>query len=67
MRKLKSLYRSDKEEYGKYTKSPFPRLNGIACPKCGEELYDTNSLILTSMPPKRNIHCECGYKGYRIA
>lgn len=43
-------------------------LNGIGCPKCGMELYDSNPGIqLTSWPPKRNVACsECDYTGYRI-
>lgn len=46
-----------------------PLKNGIACPKCGEELLDSNpNMTLTSYPPKKNIHCEkCDYRGYRIA
>ena len=45
------------------------RLNGIECPDCGKELYDTNPMVtLTSMPAQKNIHCNnCNYKGYRIA
>ncbi len=44
-------------------------LNGIACPKCGEELYDTNPMItLTSYPAQKNVNCsKCDYIGYRIA
>ena len=46
-----------------------PHANGIACPACGKELWDTNPcLTLTSNPPQKNIHCpNCGYIGYRIA
>lgn len=46
-----------------------PRPNGIACPQCGTELWDSNPMItLTSNPPQKNIHCPaCGYRGYRIA
>ena len=45
----------------------FPQPNGIACPKCGSELMDSDSGVLTSMPPQRNVHCpKCGYKGYRF-
>lgn len=45
-----------------------PKLNGIDCPECGCELMDSNPLItLTSYPAKKNVHCDCGYKGYRIA
>lgn len=45
------------------------RPNGIACPKCGKELMDSDpSITLTSCPPQKNIHCKgCGYKGYRVA
>jgi C4-type Zn-finger protein len=49
--------------------SPVP--NGIACPKCGEELLDTQpNVTLASMPPKKNVGCsseKCDYIGYRIA
>ena len=45
-----------------------PQKNGIACPKCGEEMWDSNPMItLTSNPPKKNVHCDCGYVGYRLA
>jgi len=46
-----------------------PILNGIACPKCGEELYDSNPMVtIISMPAKKNVHCsKCDYFGYRIA
>jgi hypothetical protein len=45
-----------------------PQRNGIACPECGKELWDTNpTIILTSNPPKKNVHCRCGYEGYRLA
>lgn len=48
-----------------------PTLNGIACPKCGKELLDTQpNVTLTSIPPKKNIGCssdKCDYTGYRIA
>ena len=42
--------------------------NGIACPKCGEELWDTNPMVmLSSNPPRKQIHCvACGYVGTRI-
>jgi C4-type Zn-finger protein len=47
-----------------------PNKNGIACPKCGSELYDSNPMItLASFPAKKNIACmkeDCGYIGYRI-
>ena len=42
--------------------------NGIACPNCGKELYDTHSNVLwmTHMP-KQDIHCKnCNYVGTRF-
>ena len=51
--------------------NPKPIPNGIACPKCGEELLDTQpNVTLTSMPPQKNVGCsskKCDYTGYRIA
>lgn len=45
-----------------------PDYNGIACPVCGLELYDSNPMVvLTSVPRKKAIHCnDCGYTRYRI-
>ena len=46
----------------------YPQLNGIECPLCKNELQDLDSLILCSIPPKRNVGCsKCSYRGYRIA
>jgi transcription elongation factor Elf1 len=46
-----------------------PIKNGIACPTCGEELFDSYpSTTLTSMPPRKAIHCDsCDFKGTRFA
>ncbi len=45
-----------------------PLKNNIACPECGKEMYDSTPMItLTSNPPRKNIHCDCGYIGFRIA
>jgi len=46
-----------------------PVLNGIACPDCEAELYDSNPMMtLTSFPPKKKIHCNnCNYSGFRNA
>jgi len=39
--------------------------NGIACPNCGSELFDTG-VSLISYPPQYKIYCrECDYKGSR--
>lgn len=46
-----------------------PKPNGIACPKCGEELMDSSPMTtLTSYPAQKYIHCpKCDYVGFRIA
>ena len=46
-----------------------PHANGIACPACGEELWDSNPTArLASHPPQRHVHCPaCEYRGYRLA
>jgi hypothetical protein len=71
MKKLKSLEEHNKEKGNAYEIINNPRLNGIACPKCGEELYDDKpNEILTTFPPQKSFKCSninCGYKGYRIA
>ena len=43
--------------------------NGIACPNCATELWDTDpAVILTSYPPRKAVHCPtCNYVGTRIA
>ena len=48
-------------------KKPHP--NGISCPECGGEMWDSNPMMmLTSNPPQKNVDCpSCGYRGYRIA
>jgi len=41
--------------------------NGIACPKCGHELMDTDRSVQTcSIPPKYSVACPvCDYHGWR--
>jgi hypothetical protein len=47
-----------------------PVPNGIACPKCGSELWDTRpNVTLTSYPAQKEVGCpniECGYMGTRF-
>jgi DNA-directed RNA polymerase subunit RPC12/RpoP len=69
---MKTLEEHNKEQmviFESLQKLPEPHRNGIACPECGEELWDsTPMIILVSYPPKKKIHCPaCGYCGYRIA
>jgi hypothetical protein len=65
---LQSLddYNKDRLDAFKLTEKPHP--NGIACPKCGKELLDSNpSFCLTSWPPQYSTHCPaCGYTGTRF-
>lgn len=67
---LKNLDNFNKEKrriYEMKRYSNWPKLNGIACPNCGAELYDSDDLILASNPPQKNIHCnKCGFMGYRV-
>ena len=66
---LKSLEEFNAEQRAIHRADAAPRLNGIACPKCGEELLDSwPMIILSSIPPQKDIHCPaCDYSGYRVA
>ena len=65
---MKTLDEFNSERRKLYVSVNCPHLNGIECPNCGMELYDTDPMMtLTSNPPQKNVHCECGYTGYRIA
>jgi DNA-directed RNA polymerase subunit RPC12/RpoP len=65
---MKSLKEHNDERREKWRKRGI-KLNGIACPECGAELYDSNpGMFLLSNPPQLDVHCEeCGYQGYRVA
>lgn len=72
MKKLKSLNEFNGEQLLRHvTRRIEPGPNGIACPVCNTELWDTNPTVtLTSNPAQKNIHCPslaCGYRGYRTA
>jgi hypothetical protein len=44
-----------------------PLWNGIACPKCGKEMFDVDpDYILCSMPPQVEVGCACGFRGTRF-
>ena len=45
-----------------------PHPNGIACPQCGGELWDTRpDCVLVTLPSKKNVHCPlCDFRGYRL-
>ena len=70
--KMKTLDQHNHERFEAYLeeeKMMLPHPNGIECPECGKELWDSNPMmVLTSNPPKKDVHCpECGYRGYRLA
>ena len=45
----------------------YPCPNGIACPKCGKEMFDIDNKVLASLPPKKNVKClSCNYLTYAI-
>ncbi len=69
LKKLKTLeennaeaFSSSVDYFGK------PSLNGVACPDCGEELYDSQpNVTLTTYPAQKTTMCKkCGYSGYRF-
>lgn len=65
---MKSLEEFNRERRQSYIIAT-PTKNGIACPKCGNELVDTNpNVTLTIYPSQTSVHClGCDYRGYRIA
>jgi hypothetical protein len=45
------------------------RKNGLMCPECDFELYDTNAFHTdeSTFPPRRDVHCKhCNWQGQRI-
>jgi hypothetical protein len=46
-----------------------PRRNGIACPECKDELWDTEpDCTIETSPAQKKVNCRgCGYKGFRAA
>jgi hypothetical protein len=67
--KLKTLEQHNLEVIKLIAKvhNPKPTKNGIACPKCGKELYDNyNGFVYTSNPPQVGISCVCGFTGTRF-
>ena len=69
LRKLEDFNAEQEREWNERYQTIEPHPNGIACPECGKELWDSSPAItLDSSPPEMHINCPaCGYKGYRIA
>jgi ribosomal protein S27E len=44
-------------------------ITGVACPKCGEELLDTEPhFTFAGSPPQKSVHCSsCNWDGYKVA
>lgn len=63
--KLKSLNEHNDNVWRNFNISRFS-YSGIACPKCGSELYYNNpDMVLTSNPPKRSVECNnCKHTDY---
>ena len=70
MNELKTLEEANRLALAEYDRKGWDCLNGIACPRCGAELLDSDPrYVLASYPPQLNIHCTaegCGYRGYRV-
>ena len=66
MKTLKEFNIEKRRQFGILKENPHQ--NGIICPECGAELWDSfPGTVLSSYPPQMDIHCEkCGYKGYRL-
>ena len=60
-------YNRRKLNQRQYFNAASPHPNGIACPQCGAELWDSDAcIILLSDPPQRNVRCpSCMHVGYR--
>ena len=64
---LKTLEQANLDAFVRHASANKPRPSGIACPRCGAELFDNNDgVVLTSNPPQIGVHCACGHKGTRI-
>ena len=70
MKKLITLEENNNKSFQVSNSWNTPQLNGIACPKCGCELYDSNPMvILATYPAKKTTRCSsenCDYSGARL-
>lgn len=66
---LKSLEQFNREQAELYRRLDETHPNGIACPECGSQLWDSNpSVLVLTKPPRVHIHCPaCGFSGSRVA
>lgn len=42
--------------------------SGVACPKCGEELYELQAgMVYMTCPPRKPVKCtRCGFEGTKV-
>lgn len=66
---MQTLEEFNQKRHDEFTAEDTPHPNGIECPKCKKELWDSDPrATLTSAPPQKSVHCPaCGYRGYRLA
>lgn len=64
-----SLDDFNRERSKQYEGQGNPQLNGIACPNCGKELWDSDPGIqFPTYPPQTAVYCRaCEYCGMRVA
>lgn len=65
---LKTLAEHNSQARTRYYANRLVVRNGIACPKCGSELYDNEpNVTLTTDPPETRVKCtKCDYQGMRV-
>lgn len=64
---MKTLEEHNREAIARFSQQVYEARNGIKCPKCGEELFDDLTRVLTSNPPQTPVFCKkCGYTGSRF-
>jgi len=69
VRVIYERYRKISRDMGWSANQNKPQPSGLACPECGNQLVDVDSMILLlSDPPKKKISCtNCGYTGCSVA
>ena len=69
MKTLEQFNEDRRKEHESWMGYGKPHPNGIACPACGKELWDSApNVTLTSNPPQKSVHCKaCNYTGLRVA
>lgn len=67
MKTLEQHNADARKRHMEYEKKMRPHPNGIACPKCGQELWDSDPMVCyASNPPMAEVHCRnCGFVGFR--